>query len=332
MRRKFTKAITLILVAAMLLPTLAGCHFHAYEDATCTAPALCECGESKGDALGHDYADATCTDSQVCSRCGKSTGVPLGHDYVGALSCTEPQTCSRCGKKGGTILGHDYSSATCNLPQVCDRCGESTGTALGHSYYQATCSTPQICRRCEETKGSPLGHNFSEATCVLPEICKRCGNTKGNPLGHKYSSNKCIRCGQIDPDSLPVGLDKLYVIDKDSNYTYSSGVFTDVFGDSYNGVHRYKHYKAYSIHNLRKEYTTFSGSFVAGSDMDGSTEVTIEIYVDDVLVYSIKDYMRETGKIDFSISVKNASKLKIKFTYQYNSWIDIGLVNAELKK
>ena len=39
-------------------------HTHNYSEATCTLPATCVCGETKGEALGHNYAEGS------CSRCG----------------------------------------------------------------------------------------------------------------------------------------------------------------------------------------------------------------------------------------------------------------------
>ena len=36
-------------------------HTHTWSEATCTKPAKCECGETKGEALGHDYKDGVCT-------------------------------------------------------------------------------------------------------------------------------------------------------------------------------------------------------------------------------------------------------------------------------
>lgn len=39
-------------------------HTHSFSDATCTEPAKCECGETEGEALGHNYSEG------VCSRCG----------------------------------------------------------------------------------------------------------------------------------------------------------------------------------------------------------------------------------------------------------------------
>jgi len=36
-------------------------HEHDWSDATCTEPSKCECGETQGEALGHDYAEGVCT-------------------------------------------------------------------------------------------------------------------------------------------------------------------------------------------------------------------------------------------------------------------------------
>jgi hypothetical protein len=41
-------------------------HSHSYGNATCTAPAKCSCGATKGSALGHSYSNGK------CSRCGSS--------------------------------------------------------------------------------------------------------------------------------------------------------------------------------------------------------------------------------------------------------------------
>ena len=41
-------------------------HIHMYSEATCTNPKTCSCGDTEGEALGHDYIEGT------CSRCGDS--------------------------------------------------------------------------------------------------------------------------------------------------------------------------------------------------------------------------------------------------------------------
>ncbi len=59
-------------------------HEHVWSDATCTAPQKCECGETQGEALGHEMVDVeakahTCTEDgynahKACTRCDKTEG------------------------------------------------------------------------------------------------------------------------------------------------------------------------------------------------------------------------------------------------------------------
>ncbi len=59
-------------------------HEHVWSDATCTEPQKCECGETQGEALGHDMVDVeakahTCTEDgynahKACTRCDKTEG------------------------------------------------------------------------------------------------------------------------------------------------------------------------------------------------------------------------------------------------------------------
>lgn len=59
---------------------------HNWSDATCTEPAKCECGETQGEALGHDYKDGACT------RCEAADPdyIPHEHEFVeGKCECGE---------------------------------------------------------------------------------------------------------------------------------------------------------------------------------------------------------------------------------------------------
>lgn len=79
------KKILCILLALTLIFTLASCeeskggegggggeeHTHTWIEATCTAPKTCStCGETEGEALGHDMQPATGDQPAMCSRCG----------------------------------------------------------------------------------------------------------------------------------------------------------------------------------------------------------------------------------------------------------------------
>lgn len=63
-------------------------HTHTFTEATCEKPATCNCGETKGNALGHKYNEG------VCIRCGKKDP-----NYVAVHNC----------KKDGHIWGNSYT-------------------------------------------------------------------------------------------------------------------------------------------------------------------------------------------------------------------------------
>ncbi len=236
---------------------------------------------------------------------------------------------------------HSYSNATCTSPKKCS-CGATAGTALGHQFSSATCTSPQICSRCGTTSGNALGHSYSNANCNSPKTCTRCGQTSGSALGHNYVNNKCSRCGKVNPDSLPVGLDKLSVIDCSGttgySYKFSNGGITDAFGNNYAGYHYFKTYNNSPqtvIYNLNYFYKTLAFDIIAPQDMLSDGVVMIEVYVDGTLEYCKSDYAKTTGKIHADINVKNGGTLTIKATRISGNWtypVDIALVNAKLLK
>ena len=208
-----------------------------------------------------------------------------------------------------------------------------------HNYSNATCTQPKTCS-CGATTGSALGHQFSSATCTSAKKCSRCGATSGSALGHNYVNGKCSRCGKVDPDSLPVGLHELYIMD---SYCYKYlNTLTDSFGNNYGGAHAFNH--TYESHNgrephstfsLNQKYTRFRGSIVATSAPEEEYTYYVKIYVDDVLKYSKTGYSKMTGKIDFDINVENGGILKIAVGAEQNSGgvkYDIAIVNAKLEK
>ncbi len=182
-------------------------------------------------------------------------------------------------------------------------------------------------------------HNFSEATCTEARFCS-CGATSGIALGHNYVDNTCSRCGAVDPNSIPVGLDKIYVIDS-YEYTYKKGTFTDSFGNTYNDVHLFErlHYVnygsgAHAMFNLRGEYKKFTGSIVATPETYANQTYYIHIYLDDVLVFTKTGFTKTTGAVDFSIDVTNCEKLSICMGTEGGSAskAEVAIVNAQLTK
>ncbi len=235
---------------------------------------------------------------------------------------------------------HVYSDATCTVPKQCS-CGLTAGTALGHQFSSATCTSPQICDRCGEINGTELGHDYSEATCLLPKTCMRCNQTEGEALGHEYVENKCSRCEAVDPESLPVGLERLTVIDSSNDwmagYYFVNNSVTDSFGNTYDKWHKYTYYGSgttYATYNLNNDYSVFSGSLIATPDTKSKKSYTIKIYADDVLKFSKTGYTKTTGKVEFLIDVKGCTKLTIETVSEQveTTTSCLGIVNAQLTK
>lgn len=234
---------------------------------------------------------------------------------------------------------HSFSKATCTSPATCS-CGKTSGASLGHSFSQATCTSPKACNRCGITSGTSLGHKFSSATCTSAPKCSRCGKTSGSALGHYYVNNKCSRCGKTDPDSLPVGLNKLHVIDCKSDYVsryaYKNETVKDSFGNTYDEYYYFPAWpNMYAIYNLNYEYTMLKLEIVALDSMDSNAVATIEIYVDGVLKFSKDGFTRTTGKIPVKINVKNAEKLEIRVKQTSKAGdpnARVAIVNTQLTK
>ena len=132
-------------------------HVHVWSDATCTEPKTCVCGDTLGQALGHDQKtvagkDATCTetgltDGVVCDRCGETL---IAQEEIPAL-----------GHDKKTVAGKDATCTETGLTDgvVCDRCGVTLKAqeeipALGHK-YSAVVTAP-----------GKLTAGFTTYTCV----------------------------------------------------------------------------------------------------------------------------------------------------------------------
>ena len=177
-------------------------------------------------------------------------------------------------------------------------------------------------------------HKFSEATCTEARICS-CGATSGIALGHNYVNNTCTRCGAVDPDSLPVGLHELHVIDYSYEYKYCTDILKDTFGDTYVGYHEFPEQadEAYAIYNLNYKYTKFSCDIVMDSEIRSDRDVTVMIFVDNKEVFRKHNISKTTGKIHVDVDVHGGQQLKIVAMDSLYSWSEtICIVNAQLTK
>ena len=107
-------------------------HVHSFTNATCTEAPRCSCGETSGNALGHNWENATCQDPKTCKTCGETSGNALGHNWENA-TCQAPKTCKTCGATSGEAVGHNWKNATCQAPKTCTVCAITDGDKAQHS-------------------------------------------------------------------------------------------------------------------------------------------------------------------------------------------------------
>ncbi|MBS6263574.1 MAG: protein kinase [Clostridium sp.] len=117
-------------------------------------------------------------------------------------------------------------------------------------------------------------------------------------------------------DPASAGLDKLFLIDS-KNFDQKREIFTDSFGNSYDGFYHFKHVGSnnpgtYATFNITESSSTFSGSIVACQDTGSDEQMIVMIYVDDVLKYTSPQFGKTTGRLDFSIDTTGGQTITIK--------------------
>lgn len=117
-------------------------------------------------------------------------------------------------------------------------------------------------------------------------------------------------------DPASAGLDKLFLIDS-KNFDQESEIFTDSFGNSYDGFYHFKHIGSstsgpYATFNITESSSTFSGSIVTCQDTGSEEQMIVMIYVDDVLKYTSPQFGKTTGRLDFSIDTTGGQTITIK--------------------
>ena len=101
------------------------------------------------EGCAHEWADATCETPKTCSICGETEGEALGHDMVTdaavdpsctATGLTEGAHCSRC--DGATTaqtvvdaLGHAWGEEDANGSKICNLCGEVETKDAAEVYF-----------------------------------------------------------------------------------------------------------------------------------------------------------------------------------------------------
>ena len=141
-------------------PTPEPVHVHEWIEATCDEPRTCKtCGETEGEALGHDWGAWQVTKEAGCTTEGTEQRV-CAHDS----SHVETRSIS--------AIGHDWGSWSVATQPSCTRTGTEKRVCRHDSSHVETRDI------------AALGHDFAEATYSVPATCRRCGATTGDIKGY----------------------------------------------------------------------------------------------------------------------------------------------------
>ena len=232
--KNIIKAFLGIMFISLVLVTFSACELMNILSVTPTVPDECE----------HTGGEATCTEAALCELCGESYGEALGHDEESipgkSATCTEAglskgKKCSVCGEvlvaqedvpaKGHTEVTNAAIEADCTQPgltegKYCSACGEilvaqETISAKGHVDE----NDDFVCDACESelcTEHSPaeaVRENEIVPDCTadgsydLVVYCALCGDeiSRENKVSDKLSHTEEILAGKA-PSCTETGL------------------------------------------------------------------------------------------------------------------------------
>lgn len=90
-------------------------------------------------------------------------------------------------------------------------------------------------------------------------------------------------------------------------------LFADAYGNLHNGCLEFDaHRDAYMLFNLDGKYANFSGKIVTGEWTHSESSITVQIYLDDTLIFERMGINKLVSEIPFSLDVQNGRVLKIR--------------------
>ena len=164
-------------------------HTHSFGAATCTSPAICECGATEGDPIAHTFVEGLC----ACGAVDPDYLSDHIHSYSIAVyepTCTENgvavYTCA-CGNTYEKILGATGHSYT---PVVT----EPTCTAPGYTTYTCSCGDTYAANPTD-----PSDHAYEKV--ITEPTCLATGyTTYVCQCGESFISDEVATVDHIDTD------------------------------------------------------------------------------------------------------------------------------------
>ena len=161
-----------------------------------------------------------------------------------------------------------------------------------------------------ETDAKMAEKNFDEAMSLLREARKLLPD-------HEALTNKLK---EVEAKK-PISITSLLAVNTNKWGTWNEGSPTDPFGNDYSTACNYVIHTGYDLismnmshyteYRLYGKYETLSGVFCTHIDSPEDRINRVQIYVDDKLVYTSKDFNRKSDATKFTVDVSGAEYVKI---------------------
>lgn len=124
----------------------------------------------------------------------------------------------------------------------------------------------------------------------------------------------------------PVPITNLTAINSNNWQKWNNGSPKDPFGNDYSSSSNYviSYYyggEQYIEYRLYGDYTTLTGTIAPYTEMEEDKYGFLQVYVDDVLVYTSKDVGRKTDAFSFEVNVSGAEYIKLVINSKYHGYI-----------
>ena len=169
-------------------------HVHAWSDATCTEPQKCECGETQGEAAGHNYVDGACSACGVAAPCEHEfeQNVFYHPELVAATCCTPGVAVYEC-----TKCDYYYTEATDIDPEAHAFWGEREVITAANCATKTNGLVKVSCDNgCGQFKEVEIEYSDAHDWDVQKETYATC--TEG---GEYYAV--CTICSEVESYSAP---------------------------------------------------------------------------------------------------------------------------------
>ncbi len=195
----------------------------------------------------------------------------------------------------------DYTGAIAKLEEANGVVGDDTELSIKETEYKNSYIDTIV----KQADNLALQGNYDDAIALLEETEETMGE----------NDNLTKKITDIN-NSKPVYVDltSLKVIDSSYYYELYEGMLLDTYGNAYTNVGTFRECGTHHvIYYTAGKYMLLTGKIAAPDSIGGDgVAITVNIYADDKLIYTIPSITRNTKPIDINLDINGADTIKIE--------------------